>query len=64
MGHIPWSKEEKNVFFKKPKHSLCTGINKFTTTQATEFLERHTYVDKGTQIMQGANIFDKNLKKF
>ena len=61
---IPSAKKEKNMSFKKPERSLYTGINKFKRSQATEFLERHTYVDKRTQIMQGANIFDKNLQKF
>ena len=64
VSEIPSAKKEKDVCFKKPKRSLYTGINKFKRSQATEFLERHTYVKKGTEIMQGANIFDKNLQKF
>ena len=45
---IPSAKKEKNMYFKKPERSLYTGINKFKRSQATEFLERHTYVRKGT----------------
>ena len=32
--------------FSRPKDSLLTGINQLRTTEATEFLERNTYVEK------------------
>ena len=41
------TKQETNVTISRPIDSLLTGINHLKTTEATEFLEKHSF-EKGT----------------
>ena len=60
---IPSTKQERNVTISRPKDSLLTGINQLKTTDATEFLEKHSFEKNTNKIGQDSNLFDKNWQK-
>ena len=64
MGwEIPSTKQERNVIISRPKDSLLTSINQLKTTDATEFLEKHSFEKNTNKIVQDSNLFDKNWQK-
>ena len=57
------TKQERNVTISRPKDSLLTDINQLKTTEATEFLEKHTFEKNTNKIVQDSNLLDKNWQK-
>ena len=57
------TKQERNVTISRPKDSLLTGINQLKTTEATAFLEKHTFEKNTNKTMQDSNLLDKNWQK-
>ena len=55
--------QERNVTISRPKGSLLTGINQLKITEATEFLEKHTFEKNTNKIVQDSNLLDKNWQK-